>query len=294
MADIELKGMGVAMVTPFKSDKSIDFEALGQLIDHLIDNHADYIVVLGTTAETPTLFDSEKKAVLRYVVGRVNKRVPLVAGIGGNNTQAVIQEIKSRDLKGYDAILSVTPFYNKPKQDGIFEHFSAISSASRLPIILYNIPSRTGVNMTAETTLRLASKHKNIIGIKEASGNIEQVKEILAKKMNNFAVISGDDALALQFIKGGADGVISVVGNAFPKEYGSMIRLALDNNYSRASVINKRFENLYHHVFSEGNPAGIKCLLKHLGIISDELRLPLTPVTPYTSEQIQKTIKEIF
>ena len=216
---MNLRGMGVALITPFKADKSIDFPALAKLLEYIIQNKADYIVVLGTTAETATLTEEEKTLVKSFVVERVNRRVPLVLGVGGNNTQALVDYLKSNDLSDFSAILSVVPYYNKPSQEGIYQHYKAIAEASPLPVILYNVPGRTGVNMTAETTLRLARKFDNIIAIKEASGNIVQMDDIIKNKPENFMVISGDDGITFPLITLGAVGVISVIGNAFPRKY---------------------------------------------------------------------------
>ena len=227
---MNLKGMGVALITPFKQDKSVDFPALARLLEYIIQNKADYIVVLGTTAETATLTEDEKKAVKEFVIERVNRRVPLVLGVGGNNTKALTDYLKENDLSAFNAILSVVPYYNKPSQEGIYQHYKAIAEASPIPVILYNVPGRTGVNMTAETTLRLARDFENIIGIKEASGNITQMDDIIKNKPADFMVISGDDGITFPLITLGAVGVISVIGNAFPKEFSRMVRLACSAN----------------------------------------------------------------
>lgn len=285
--------MGVALVTPFKKDKSIDYDSLGRLIEYLINNDTDYIVALGTTAETPTLLHSEKTELMRFIAKKVNGRIPLVVGMGGNNTSAVVEELKSTDLSGYNAILSVVPYYNKPSQEGMYQHFVTIARESPLPIVLYNIPGRTGVNMSADTTLRLARDCHNIIGIKEASGNLDQVKAIIDEKPSDFLVISGDDSLALSFIKKGACGVISVIGNALPKEYSRMIHLALSANYIRAGFIDQQLSELYRHLFAEGNPAGIKSMLESMKLIENQLRLPLMPVSQATSDKIKNALKEI-
>lgn len=290
MARLSLKGMGVALITPFKADKSIDFDAFARLLEYQIKNGVDYMVVLGTTAETPTLTSDERKQVREFVAGRVAGRVPLVLGIGGNNTLGVIEEIKNTDLSPFSAILSVVPYYNKPSQEGIYQHYKAIVEASPLPIILYNVPGRTGVNMTAATTLRLAKEFPDIIGVKEASGNITQMDDIIKNKPDDFMVISGDDGITFPLITLGAVGVISVIGNAFPKEFSRMVRLALQGDYNRALLIHHRFTELFSLLFVDGNPAGVKCLLHAMGFIENELRLPLVPTRITTYEQIRHVL----
>ena len=284
---MNLKGMGVALITPFKQDKSVDFPALARLLEYIIQNKADYIVVLGTTAETATLTEDEKKAVKEFVVERVNRRVPLVLGVGGNNTKALTDYLKENDLSAFNAILSVVPYYNKPSQEGIYQHYKAIAEASPIPVILYNVPGRTGVNMTAETTLRLARDFENIIGIKEASGNITQMDDIIKNKPTDFMVISGDDGITFPLITLGAVGVISVIGNAFPKEFSRMVRLALHGQYDQALQIHHKFTELFSLLFVDGNPAGVKCLLNAKGMIENELRLPLVPTRITTYEKIR-------
>lgn len=277
MSRFDLRGMGVALVTPFKKDKSIDFDALAKLLDYQIKSGADYLVALGTTAETATLSSKEKDELKRFIAERVAGRVPLVIGCGGNNTAAVIEELKTLNTDDFGAVLSVVPYYNKPSQEGIYQHYSAIAKSSPLPIILYNVPGRTGVNMSAETTLRLAAEHPNIIGVKEASGNISQMDEIIKKKHPDFLVISGDDGITFPLITLGAAGVISVIGNAFPKEFSKMVRLALNGDYDAARNIHHKFTDLFSLLFIDGNPAGVKCLLHAMGFIENELRLPLVP-----------------
>lgn len=290
---LDLKGMGVALVTPFHHDKTIDFDALGHLIDYQLDGKVDYLVVLGTTAETPTLSPDERKLVREFVARRVAGRVPLVIGCGGNNTMAVIDELLSIDLTLFSAVLSVVPYYNKPSQEGIYAHYSAIAKASPLPVILYNVPGRTGVNMAAETTLRLAADHPNIIGVKEASGNIAQMDAVIKGKRPDFMVISGDDAFAFPLITLGAVGVISVIGNAFPKEFARMVRLALDGRYDEALRIHHRFTELFSLLFVDGNPAGVKCALNLMGLIENELRLPLVPTRITTHDRIRQVLDSI-
>lgn len=293
MGRINLKGMGVALVTPFKHDKSIDFDALARLLEYQIKNGVDYMVVLGTTAETATLSTEEKHALRGFIVERVGGRVPLVIGIGGNNTMAIVEELKSTDLSPFQAVLSVVPYYNKPSQEGIYQHYSAIAQASPIPVILYNVPGRTGVNMTAETTLRLAAAHTNIIGVKEASGNISQMDDIIKNKRDDFMVISGDDGITFPLITLGAVGVISVIGNAFPKEFSRMVRLALQGDYERALTIHHRFTELFSLLFVDGNPAGVKCLLHAMGFIENELRLPLVPTRITTYEKIRRVLESL-
>ncbi len=293
MASFNLKGLGVALVTPFKEDKTIDFDALGRVLDSLLDAKADYIVVLGTTGETPTLFPDEKQSIKDYVRNRVNGKIPLVLGVGGNNTSAVVEELRTGDFDGFSAVLSVVPFYNKPSQEGIYRHYQCIAEASPLPVILYNVPGRTGVNMTAETTLRLARDCNNIVGVKEASGNFVQIEEIIKHKPDSFQVISGDDGITYPLMTLGAVGVISVIGNAFPKEFGRMVRLCLDHKFDEALKIHFKFTELFNLMFVDGNPAGVKCALNALGMIENELRLPLVPTRLSTNEKIHTLLAEL-
>lgn len=290
MASINLKGMGVALVTPFKADKSIDFDALGRIIEYQIQNGVDYLVVLGTTSENPTLSPDEREAIKVFVAERVQGRVPMVLGVGGNNTAAVVREAREVDPQRFSAILSVVPYYNKPSQEGIYQHYKAIAEASLLPVILYNVPGRTGVNMTAETTLRLAAEFPHIIAIKEASGNMVQVDEIIKHKPDDFMVISGDDAVTFPLITLGAVGVISVIGNAFPREFSRMVRLALAGDYAAARTIHHRFNDLFGLLFVDGNPAGVKCVLNAMGYCENELRLPLVPTRITTYEKIRHVL----
>jgi 4-hydroxy-tetrahydrodipicolinate synthase len=293
MINNKLTGMGVALITPFKEDESVDYNALGRLVDYQIKNGIDYLVVLGTTAETATLTEEEKTEVGAFVIHRVKGRVPIVMGVGGNCTRALVEELKTKDFKGVDAILSVTPYYNKPSQEGIYQHFKAIAEATALPIVLYNIPGRTGVNMTAETTLRLARGFSNIVAVKEASGNIFQMDEIIKNKPKDFMVISGDDGITFPLITLGAVGVISVVGNAFPKEFSRMVRLALAGDYANALEIHHRFTELFNLLFVDGNPAGVKCILHAMGFIENKLRLPLVPTRITTYEKIRKVLADL-
>lgn len=293
MARINLSGMGVALITPFKEDESIDFDALSRLIEYLIQNGTDYLVVLGTTAETPTLTEEEKTEIKNFVVERAKGRIPLVLGLGGNNTRGIVEHLKHDDFSGYEAILSVVPYYNKPSQEGIYQHYSAIAQASRLPVILYNVPGRTGVNMSAETTLRLAKEYPNIIAIKEASGNITQMDDIIKNKPADFMVISGDDGITFPLLTLGAVGVISVIGNAFPKEFSKMVRLALNGDFQNALSIHHRFTELFSLLFVDGNPAGVKCLLNAMGYIENKLRLPLVPTRITTYEKIRAVLQSL-
>lgn len=285
--------MGVALVTPFKQDGEIDFDALKRLVEYQITNGTDYLVVLGTTAETPTLTEEEKEAVIQTVVSTVHGRVPLVLGMGENNTRTLVNKIRTSDFNGIDALLSVTPYYNKPSQEGLYRHYEAIAKASRLPIILYNVPGRTGVNMLPETTLRLAHDFPNIVAIKEASGNFTQIDDIIKNKPERFSVISGDDGITYPLLTLGAVGVISVIGNAFPYEFSKMVRLALNGDYQHALLIHHQFTELIKLLFVEGNPAGVKSMLAAMGFIENRLRLPLVPTTITTYEKIRRVLDQL-
>jgi len=289
----KLKGTGVAIVTPFRKDSSIDFPSLEKLLKHLLDNGVDYLVVLGTTGESVTLNKDEKQALLNFVIEYTDKRVPIVAGFGGNNTNEVVSAIKHYNFSGIDAILSVAPAYNKPNQRGIYSHYKAISAISSRPIILYNVPGRTSVNMTAETTLQLAHDFDNIIAVKEASGNFEQIMTIVKNKPDNFLVISGDDMITLPLISVGVDGVISVVANAFPKEFSSMVNAALKGKYKEALPYQHKLLEIMNTLFVDGNPAGVKAALKILGITQEYLRLPLVPVNKQVYNKLAKQIEDI-
>ena len=293
MALIDLKGMGIALVTPFKADGSVDYEALVKLVEYQVQNGTDYLVVLGTTAETPTLTETEKAEIKRRVVTQVRRRVPVVLGVGGNCTRAVVDTLRQADLQDVDAILSVVPYYNKPSQEGIFRHYEAIAEATTRPVILYNVPGRTGTNMTAETTLRLARTFRNIVAGKEASGNIKQMNDIIKNKPADFQVISGDDGITYPLIALGAVGVISVIGNAFPREFSRMVRLALEGDYDNARVIHSRFMELFDLLFVDGNPAGVKSMLNMMGFIENRLRLPLVPTRLTTYEKIREILNRL-
>lgn len=293
MSRINLKGMGVALITPFKEDESVDYIALARLVDYLLQNGTAYLVVLGTTGEPPTLTMEEKEEILKQVISRVNGRVPIVLGVGGNNTKAIVDELRTRDFAGIDAILSVVPYYNKPSQEGIYQHYKAIGEASPLPVIAYNVPGRTGVNMEAETILRVANDISNVVAVKEASGNMTQMDDIIKRKPAHFDVISGDDGVTFPLITLGAIGVISVIGNAFPKEFSRMTRLALEGDYQSALTIHHSFNELFNLLFIDGNPAGVKCMLNMMGYIDNKLRLPLVPTRITTYEQIRNVLIDL-
>lgn len=283
----ELHGMGVAMVTPFDVAGEVDFDALRRLVDYQVASHTDFLCVLGTTAETPTLSDEEKMSVREVVLEQNAGRLPILLGCGGNNTRKLVDKLSKDAMEGVDALLSVVPYYNKPTQAGMYAHFKAIAEATELPIILYNVPGRTGVNMLPDTVFRLASDFKNIVGIKEASGNVEQIETVLRHRPEGFKVFSGDDGITLPLIKSGADGVISVIGNAYAAEFAELVHLAQSGDYAAAEVIDQRFTELYRLLFVDGNPAGIKCLMELRGMLRDELRLPLVPASQATRELLK-------
>ena len=293
MAQNKFKGLGIALVTPFKADGSVDYDALVRLVDFQLSHRADFLCILGTTAETPTLTAEEKRQIRDVVVQRAGGRVPLLMGCGGNCTSAVINELKSTDWTGIDGVLSVCPMYNEPSQEGLYQHFKAIAQASPVPVVLYNVPGRTGVNMTAETTLRLARDCENVVAIKEASGNITQMDDIIKNKPANFDVISGDDGITFPLITLGAVGVISVIGNALPAEFSRMVRLALKGEYAQALHIHHKFTELFKLLFVDGNPAGVKAMLHAMGVVENELRLPLVPTTLVTMEKISTIVREL-
>ena len=293
MGHINLKGMGVALITPFKMNGEVYYSALLRLIDYQIQNGTDYLVVLGTTAETPTLTIEEQKEIVQLVVSQERGRIPIVLGVGGNNTRAVTDKLKKNNFSGVDAILSVVPYYNKPSQEGIYRHYEQIALSTSLPVILYNVPGRVGVNMEAKTTLRLANDFDTIVGIKEASGNMTQIDTIIKHKPDEFQVISGDDSITFPLITFGAVGVISVIGNAFPKEFSRMVRLALSGDYTHALRIHHSFTELFELLFIDGNPAGVKSMLNMMGFIENELRLPLIPTQITTYEKIRSVLHEL-
>lgn len=287
------RGLGIALITPFTEDGAVDYESLSRLIDYQLDNGADFLCILATTGETPCLSLAERAQIKSAIVRQVAGRVPILMGCGGNNTAAVVDELKNGDFSGIDGILSVCPYYNKPSQEGLYQHFKAVAAATELPVVLYNVPGRTGINLKPETTCRLAKDCKNIVAIKEASGSLEQVDEIIKYKPNDFEVISGDDALTFPMIACGAVGVISVIGNALPKEFSRMIRLEFNGEFEAAQKIHHKFTDLYSLLFVDGNPAGVKALLTEMGFIKNQLRLPLVPTRVTTLQKISSIIKEL-
>ena len=287
------KGLGIALVTPFLSDGSVDYKSLQRLVEYQIQNGADFFCILATTGETPCLTAEEKERIKNLVVELNKGRLPILMGCGGNNTAAVVEELKTADLSGIDGILSVCPYYNKPSQEGLYQRFKAIAKASPLPVVLYNVPGRTGINLKPETTVRLAKDCENIVAIKEASGSLEQVDEIIKNGPSGFDVISGDDALTFSMIASGAAGVISVIGNALPKEFSRMIRYEFRGEYEPARKIHHRFTELYSLLFVDGNPAGVKALLHEMGFIENELRLPLVPTRITTMQKMAAILKEL-
>jgi len=289
----KFKGTGVAIITPFKSDSSIDFAAFGRVINFVINGGVNYIVAMGTTGESVTLSRDEKKALISFVVESVDNRIPLVVGIGGNNTQDVIAFIRQTDLSGVDAILSVTPYYNKPSQKGIYQHFKEIARHSPIPVIIYNVPGRTGCNITSETCLELAHAFENIIAVKEASGDISQIMRIIKGKPENFSVLSGDDMLTIPIIAAGGSGVISVLANAFPAQCTEIVSQALKNNFKSAREIQFQFLEMIELLFIEGNPSGVKAMLNAMNLCQNHVRLPLVPVSKAINARIQKAIDEI-
>jgi len=287
----ELLGTGVALVTPFNEDKSVDFDGLKRLVNYQIDNGINYLVILGTTGEPATLTFEEKEQVKATVVSANNGRLPIVLGIGGNNTMAVVEELKTTDLSDFSAILSVSPYYNKPTQEGIYQHFKAVSEASPIPIILYNVPSRTGVNVEPTTVIRIAEDFKNIVAIKEAAGDIIQVQRLIKSKPANFMVISGDDMIALPMVLAGGAGVISVIGQGLPKDFSEMIQLGLNGNVAEANALHYKVMDSIDYIFEEGNPAGIKALLKINNICSDNVRLPLVKASYDLQQKLNIFVK---
>ncbi len=282
------KGLGVALVTPFHEDGTIDYDSLHELLHYQEQNGVDFFCVLGSTAETPCLSFKEKAEVKNFVVDTLKGSKPVLLGFGGNWTQGVVDEIREFDFRGVDGILSVVPFYNKPSQDGMYNHFMAISQAAReLPVVLYNVPGRTGVNMLPETTLQIANNAENVVAIKEASGNVEQIAEIISKAPDGFGVLSGDDGLTYKLLGLGAAGVISVIGNAVPQQFSSMIHAKLNGNDAEAAKINDSLEKLYQLAFVDGNPSGIKALLSLKGLCSNVLRLPLVPARKETEDKLK-------
>ena len=293
MANNIFKGMGVALATPFKKDGTIDENALRRLVCYQQDNGADFFCILATTGETPCLSSKEKNYIKNTVVELTKGRIPILMGLGGNNTATVVEELKTTDLEGIDGILSVCPYYNKPSQEGLYQHFKSIATATELPVVLYNVPGRTGVNMLPATVVRLANDCENIVAIKEASGMLEQVDEIIKHKPDTFDVLSGDDSLTYQILANGGVGVISVIGNALPKEFSRMVHLELDGDYESARKLHHRFTDLYDLLFVDGNPAGVKALLHEMGYIENVLRLPLVSTRLTTIERISLALRKL-
>ena len=293
MARNIFKGLGIALITPFTLDGKVDYKSLKRLLEYQLANGADFLCILATTGEAPCLTGQEKDELTAFIKDIVRGRIPILKYCGGNNTAAVVEEIKTTNWTGIDGILSICPYYNKPSQEGLYQHFKAIAEASPLPIVLYNVPGRTGINMKAETTVKLAKDFSNIIAVKEASGSLEQVDEIIKNKPDHFDVISGDDALTFSMIASGAAGVISVIGNALPREFSRMIRLEFKGEYEPARKIHHMFTELYSLLFVDGNPAGCKALLNHMGMIENVLRLPLVPTTITTKQKMADILKEL-
>lgn len=293
MARNIFKGLGIALVTPFTANGEVDYKAIVRLVEYQIQNGADFLCILATTGETPCLSTEEKENIKKLVVDTNRGRLPILMGCGGNNTHAVIEELKTADWTGIDGVLSVCPYYNKPSQEGLYQHFKAIAEASPLPVVLYNVPGRTGINMKSETTVRLARDCENIVAVKEASGSLEQVDEIIKNKPERFDVISGDDALTFSMVASGAAGSISVIGNALPKEVSRMIRLEFKGEYETARTIHHRFTELYSLLFVDGNPAGVKALLHEMGFIENVLRLPLVPTRITTLQKMTEILKTL-
>lgn len=293
MARNIFKGLGIALITPFTLDGKVDYKSLKRLLEYQLANGADFLCILATTGEAPCLTAQEKEELTAFIKDIVRGRIPILKYCGGNNTAAVVEEIKTTNWTGIDGILSICPYYNKPSQEGLYQHFKAIAEASPLPIVLYNVPGRTGINMKAETTVKLARDFSNIIAVKEASGSLEQVDEIIKNKPDHFDVISGDDALTFSMIASGAAGVISVIGNALPREFSRMIRLEFKGEYEPARKIHHMFTELYSLLFVDGNPAGCKALLNDMGMIENVLRLPLVPTTITTKQKMAAILKEL-
>lgn len=288
----KLAGVGAALITPFTPDGRVDYDALARMIDYVIEGGVDYIVALGTTAETPTLYLPERAVIAMFITNHIAGRVPLVVGVGGNSTSEVLDQLREFDLRGADAILSVTPYYNKPSQEGLYQHFRTVSEHSPLPIILYNIPGRTGVNMTAETTLRAARDLKNVIGVKEASGDIAQMQRILDERPADFLVLSGDDGMTLELMRRGGDGVISVAANAFPRRFMQCIERAKAGDFDGAQKEYEALDEAVRALFAEGNPVGVKCALSVMGLINDRVRLPLVPGSEALRARFERLIAE--
>ena len=287
-------GLGIALVTPFDAEGNIDFATLADIIEFQIAGGIDFFCILGTTAETPTLTKKERKDVFDFAVKQINKRVPVLVGLSNNCTAALVEDLKNFEYQGADAILSAVPFYNKPTQEGIYQHFKAAAQVSPLPLVLYNVPGRTGRNLEADTTIRLANDFDNIIAIKEASGKIDQIRDILKRKPADFAVISGDDSLTIDVIPDGCAGIISVIGNALPKMFGDLVHFAMNGQMSQALEIQEKLLKMYDLMFVEGNPCGVKALMEQIHLLSNVMRLPMVPVTELTYKEIQEEYKKIM
>ncbi len=287
-----LNGVGVALVTPFTPDGRVDYTGLAKMIDYVIEGGVDYIVALGTTAETPTLYMQERAVIAMYITNHIAGRVPLVMGVGGHSTSEVLDQLREFDLRGVDAILSVTPYYNKPSQEGLYQHFKVVSEHSPLPIILYNIAGRTGVNMTVETTMRIARDFKNVIGVKEASGNIEQIQSVIDQRPEGFLVLAGDDGIAVDIIRRGGDGVISVAANTFPTKFMRCVNLAREGKFDEAQELYTEMDETVNALFEEGNPTGVKCALNVMGLIESRMRLPLVSGTPELAAKFKRLIEK--
>ncbi|MBN8674207.1 MAG: 4-hydroxy-tetrahydrodipicolinate synthase [Chitinophagales bacterium] len=289
----QFRGTGIAIVTPFLEDGTIDWEAYKKLIHFWIENKVEYLVVLGTTGESATIHGDEKQAVFSFVKNEVAGRLPLVAGIGGNDTTEVTEGFKKFNLEGYSAILSVSPYYNKPNQEGLFQHYKALDAATPLPIIMYNVPGRTGMNVSADTTIRIARECKNIFATKEASGNFDQINQIIKYKPAEFMVISGDDPITLPMIAAGAEGLISVVANAYPKEYAEMVRLCMDGKFAEAQQLHYKYTDIIASMFTEGSPSGVKAYLSEMGLCKNTFRMPVWPVSDKHMEKIRELMKGV-
>ena len=293
MAKNIFRGLGIALVTPFTTDGSVDYDALKRLIEYQLDGGADFFCILATTGETPCLTTDEKRTIKEFVVRTVARRVPILMGCGGNDTRTVVHDLKTIDFEGVDGILSVCPYYNKPSQEGLYQHFKAIAEASPVPVVLYNVPGRTGVNLKADTTIRIAHDCPNVVAIKEAAGNLEQVDEIIKHKPEYFDVLSGDDALTYPMVACGAAGAISVIGNALPRQFSKMIRLEFNGEFEAARKIHHKFTDLFSLLFIDGNPAGVKAALHEMGYIENVLRLPLVPTRLTTLRKITEILKDL-
>ena len=293
MAHNKFRGLGIALVTPFTKSGAVDYDSLRHILDYQLGNGIDFLCILATTGETPCLTAGEKQIIKEIVIEKVKGTIPILMGCGGNNTSEIVRTLQTEDFTGIDGILSVCPYYNKPSQEGLYQHFKTIANATTLPVVLYNVPGRVGVNMTAETTLRLANDCSNIVAIKEASGNFTQIDDIIKNRPEGFNVISGDDGITYPLITMGAVGVISVIGNAFPREFGRMTRLALQGDFANALTIHHKFTELFKLLFVDGNPAGVKAMLHAMGMIENKLRLPLVPTRITTFEAMRKILNEL-